>query len=227
MKTLGMIGGTSWHSTIEYYRYINKLAEEINGPIPINPPLLMYSLNVDLMRRGDWDEINQAYLDISLTLQAAGADGIIICANTPHKVIPFVEPKVDIPFIHIADAIGEEAKRLNLKKLALLGTTPVMEDDFIKGRLLSKHQIETEIPRQSAKKEMHRIIAEELTRGIMKDTTKAFVLEEMAEMQTRGTDGVILGCTELPLLIKDEDFDAPLLNTTFLHARKAVDFIFD
>lgn len=226
MKTLGMIGGTSWHSTIEYYRYINQLSEEINGPIPINPPLIMYSLNVDIMRRGDWDEINLAYLDIAVTLQNAGAEAIIICANTPHKVIPYVEPKIDVPFIHIADAIGEEANRLNLKKLSLIGTTPVMEDEFIKGKLLSEYKIPTVIPRESAKNEMHRVIAEELTRGIMKEKTKAFVMAEIAEMETRGAEGVILGCTELPLLIKTDDYNAPLLNTTYLHSKKAVDFIF-
>lgn len=226
MKTLGMIGGTSWHSTIDYYRYINQLVEERNGTPPINPPLLMYSLNVDLMRRNDWDEINQAYLNIALTLQNAGVDAILICANTPHKVCPFVEPKLDIPIIHIADAIGEEAKKLKLKNLSLLGTTNVMEEDFIKERLTDKHQIQTKIPGSDARKKMHRLITEELTRGIMEEKTKQFFLTEMTQLKSQGTDGVILGCTELPLLIKSNDFDLPLLDTTYLHAKKAVDFIF-
>ncbi|MEQ8241589.1 MAG: amino acid racemase [Cyclobacteriaceae bacterium] len=226
MKTLGMIGGTSWHSTINYYRYINQLAEKRNGHPPINPPLLMYSLNVDLMRRNNWDEINQAYLDISLNLQKAGAEAILICANTPHKVCPFVEPKLDIPIIHIADAIGEEAKKLNLKSLSLFGTTNVMEEGFIKERLNDKHQIKTKIPGAAARKEIHRFIAEELTRGILEEEAKQFFLGEMTELKEQGTDGVILGCTELPLLIKKDDFDMPLLDTTYLHAKMAVDFIF-
>lgn len=226
MKTLGMIGGTSWRSTIDYYKYINQLVEERNGPPFINPPLLMYSLKIDLMRRNDWNEINQAYLNISLNLQNAGADAILICANTPHKVHTFVESKLNIPIIHIADAIGEEAKRLNLKKLSLLGTTNVMEESFIKERLNDKHQIQTKIPSPEARKEIHRLIVEELTVGILDERTKQFFLAEMTKLKHQGTDGVILGCTELPLLIKSDDFDLPLLDTTFLHAKKAVDFIF-
>lgn len=220
MKTLGMIGGTSWHSTIDYYRYINQLVEERNGTPPNNPPLLMYSLNVDLMRRNNWDEINQAYLDISLTLRSAGADAILICANTPHKVCPFVEPKLDIPIIHIADAIGEEAKKLKLKNLSLLGTENVMEEDFIKEILTNKYQIQTKIPDSDARKEVHRVIMEELTRGILEEKTRQFFLGEMTQLKSQGTDGVILGCTELPLLIKSDDFDMPLLDTTYLHAKK-------
>lgn len=108
MKTIGMIGGTSWHSTIEYYRHINQLVEKRNARPPINPPLIIYSLNIDLMRRNNWNEINQSYLEISLKLQNAGAGAILICANTPHKVYPFVAPKLAIPIIHIADAIGEK-----------------------------------------------------------------------------------------------------------------------
>ncbi len=225
MKTLGMIGGTSWHSTIDYYRYINQLVGERLNSSMVNPPLLIYSLNIELMRRNNWDEINQAYLDISLTLQNAGAEAILICANTPHKVCPFVEPKLDIPIIHIADATAEEAKRLGLSNLALFGTKQVMEGDFIKERMRNKYQIQTQTPDPETRVKVHTAIAEELTRGIFEDTTKAFFLNEMAALKTQGIDGVILGCTELPILIKPADFDLPLLDTTFLHANKAVDFI--
>jgi len=225
MKTLGLIGGTSWHSTIEYYRYINKLVNELKGDPPVNPPLLMYSLNVDLMRRNDWEEINQSYLDIALTLQNAGAEAILICANTPHKVCPFVEPQLDIPFLHIADAIAAEAKRLGLSSLGLLGTTQVMEENFIRGRLKEKHELETQIPAADTRAKIHAFIAEELTRGIMKPKTKAFFLEEMAKLKNQGAEGIVLGCTELPLLIKSSDFDLPLLDTTYLHAQEAVAFI--
>lgn len=225
MKTLGLIGGTSWHSTIEYYRYINSLINEWKGDPPVNPPLLMYSLNVDLMRRNDWAEINQSYLDIALTLQGAGAEAILICANTPHKVCPFVEPHLEIPIIHIADAIAAEAKRLGLANLGLLGTTQVMEEDFIKGRLKEKHQLETHIPAVDTRAEIHAFIAEELTRGIMKAATKAFFLKEMIKLKTQGAEGIVLGCTELPLLIKKDDFDLPLLDTTYLHAKAAAAFI--
>jgi len=225
MKTLGLIGGTSWHSTMDYYRYINKMINELKGDPPVNPPLLMYSLNVDLMRRNDWEEINQSYLDIALTLQNAGAEAILICANTPHKVCPFVEPQLDIPFLHIADAIAAEAKRLGLSNLGLLGTTQVMEEDFIRGRLKEKHELETQIPAADTRAKIHAFIAEELTRGIMKPKTKAFFLEEMAKLKNQGAEGIVLGCTELPLLIKSSDFDLPLLDTTYLHAQEAVAFI--
>ncbi len=224
MKTLGLIGGTSWHSTIEYYRYINEMINSQFDP-PQNPPLLIYSLNVDLMRRGDWEEINQAYLDISLNLQRAGAKAIVICANTPHKVCPFVAPKLGIPFIHIANAVGEEAKRLGLKKLGLLGTIPVMEEDFISGYLSKEFQIQTIIPDKRKRVQIHRTIANELTQGKFEPATKQFILSEMENLKTQEAEGIILGCTELPMLIKPKDFDLPLLDTTYLHAKKAVDFI--
>jgi aspartate racemase len=225
MKTLGLIGGTSWHSTIDYYRYINQITEERLGAPPVNPPLLIYSLNVDLMRRNDWDEISRAYLDVSLKLQNAGADAIVICANTPHKVCPFVAPKLIIPFIHIADATGEEARKLGLKNLGLLGTKPTMEENFISGPLKDRYHINTQTPERKARHRIHKIIAEELTRGIFEAAAKLFVIEEMEKLKSEGVEGIILGCTELPMLVKPQDFDLPLLDTTFLHARKAVDFV--
>jgi len=224
MKTLGLIGGTSWHSTMEYYRYINQMINDRFDP-PQNPPLLIYSLNVDLMRRGDWEEIKQAYLKIALNLQRGSAEAIVICANTPHKVCPFVAPQLDIPFIHIADAIAEEAEKIGLKNLGLLGTLPVMVDDFIAGHLEKKYQIQTIIPDRRKRVQMHRIIANELTQGKFEENTKQFVLSEMQNMKAEGADGIILGCTELPMLINAQDFDLPLLDTTYLHAKKAVEFI--
>ena len=224
MKTLGLIGGTSWHSTIEYYRYINEMIDKQFDP-PENPPLLIYSLNVDLMRRGNWEKINQAYLEIALNLQSGGAEAIMICANTPHKTIPFVAPNLEIPFIHIADAIGEEAKRLNLKTLGLLGTLPVMEEDFISGYLEKKYQNRIVIPDKRRRVQLHRIIANELTQGVFGDSTREIVISEMENLKNEGAEGIVLGCTELPMLIKPENFDLPLLNTTFLHAKKAVEFI--
>ena len=224
MKTLGLIGGTSWHSTIDYYRYLNSLVGERLGT-HVNPPLLMYSLNVELMRRGEWDEINQRYLEIALILQQAGAEALMICANTPHKVIPFVAPHLDIPFIHIADATGEEAKRLGLGKLGLLGTKYVMQESFITDQLAQLHQIETAVPDPVGIHQVHEIIANELTQGIFADSTKQELIGKMEELRTAGAEGMILGCTELPMILKPEDYDLPLLDTTYLHAKKAVEFI--
>lgn len=224
MKTLGLIGGTSWYSTLVYYRYLNEIVGQRLGT-QVNPPLLLYSLNAALMRRGDWSEINQTFLETASKLQIAGAEGIIICANTPHKVIPFVAPKIHIPFIHIADATGEQAKKMGLKTLGLLGTKYVMEEDFISTPLATKHGLQIHIPPPEDRPKIHKIIAEELTRGIFREQSKRYLLERMAHLRDRGCEAIILGCTEFSLLIKPEDFFLPLLDTTRLHAEMAVDFI--
>lgn len=224
MRTLGMIGGTSWHSTIEYYRYINSMVEERVGQHH-TPPLLLYSLNVQLMVRGDWEEIQQSYLSICQNLEQAGAEAILICANTPHKVIPFVAPQIGIPFIHIANATGEAAQKLGLTHLGLLGTQPVMEEDFISGRISTQHGLEVQVPEELGRSRVHQVIVDELTKGIFTSQTRDMLIEEMQQMHAKGADGMILGCTELPMLIKPEHFDLPLLDTTRLHAQKAVDFI--
>ena len=225
MKTLGMIGGTSWHSTIDYYRLINDLASKRldDGS---NPPLILYSLNIAIMRQMNPDHISAEYLTISKKLQDAGAEGIIICANTPHMVFPVVAPRIDIPILHIADATASEANNLGIHKLGLIGTKVTMEKDFLKDRLRKEHGVDTLTPGMTSREEIHRIISEELTRGQFNDSAKQFLIEEMAKLRMQGADGIILGCTELPLLIHPEDFELPLLNTTLLHAEMAVDFIF-
>lgn len=224
MNLLGMIGGTSWHSTVEYYRLLNELVGEKIGKQQ-NPPLLLYSLNVKLMRGNDPGQIKNSYLEIAQKLENAGAGAIIICANTPHLVYDFVQPKIDIPILHIADAIAKEAKQKGFNKLGLLGTKPTMTGDFLQGRLAKKHQIETIIPEQEYIDETHRFISEELTQGKFTDAAKSFYLNQMQLLKDRGADAVILGCTELPMLIKEKDTEIPLLDTTRLHAQLATDFI--
>ncbi len=226
MKTLGMIGGTSWHSTVDYYRLINELASEKIGK-QANPPLILYSLNIAIMRDGNMDKINKTYLDISLKLQEAGAQGIIICANTPHMVYPFVAPKLSIPILHIGDATAESAVSMGIKKLGLLGTKATMERDFLKHHLRDNFGLDTLTPGMNAREEIHRLISEELTHGILKEETKAYFIEEMEKLKLQGVEGIILGCTELPLLLKPEDFELPLMNTLELHAKKAVKFILE
>lgn len=226
MKTLGMIGGTSWHSTIDYYRLINELAGEKIGK-QANPPLILYSLNIAVMREGTMDKINKIYLDISLKLQEAGAQAIIICANTPHMVYSFVAPKLSIPILHIGDATAERAIELGIRKLGLLGTKATMERDFLKLHLRDNFGIDTLTPGLTARDEIHRLISEELTLGIFTDETKGYFVEEMEKLKLQGAEGIILGCTELPLLLKPDDFELPLLNTLQLHAEKAVQFILE
>ncbi|SKB39832.1 aspartate racemase [Salegentibacter holothuriorum] len=224
MNLLGMIGGTSWHSTIEYYRLLNELVGEEIGTQQ-NPPLLLYSLNVKLMRKNDAEKIKNSYLEIAQKLENAGAKAIIICANTPHLVFDYVQPKINIPVLHIADAIAKKAKQKDFKKLGLLGTKPTMRGSFLSGRLRDKHQIETLIPTDEYIDETHRIISEELTQGKFTNAAKDFYLEQMQLLKERGAEAIILGCTELPMLIKEKDTEIPLLDTTKLHAEMAAEFI--
>lgn len=224
MNTLGMIGGTSWHSTMVYYRMINELVGEAIGT-QANPTLLLYSLNIEIMRKGDRDLINQTYLEVATKLQHAGAEAIIICANTPHMIYPFVAPKIDVPILHIADATGQAAKKQGLKKLGLLGNKPTMTGDFISGYLKSHYGIDTIIPEKEYLDESHKYVSIELTQGQFTPEAKQFFLHQMQLLKDRGADGIILGCTELPMLIDQKDFDLPLLATTQLHIQMAVDFI--
>ena len=145
MKKIGLIGGTSWHSTIVYYRLINEMVGKKIGN-QANPELLIYSLNVELMREQNTEKINHKYLEIANTLQTAGALAVVICANTPHMVHKFVQPQINIPILHIADAIGKSAKQQRLSKLGLLGTLPTMKGDFISSQLKENFEIETIIP---------------------------------------------------------------------------------
>ena len=223
MRTLGLIGGTSWFSTTVYYRHLNEMVAERLGK-PENPPLLLNSLNVAVMRRGDWEEIGQTFLQAAVTLQRAGAEALMICANTPHKVIPFVQPKLDIPFLHIADATAGEARQLGLDALGLLGTLPVLEELFIIERLTA-HDLSVLTPERRERIQLQMAIAEELTQGIFTGQTKAFLLDEMVKLRSKGANGIVLGCTELPLIIEPADFALPLLDTTRLHAAQGVDFI--
>jgi aspartate racemase len=224
MNLLGMIGGTSWHSTIEYYRLLNELIGEEIGSDQ-NPPLLLYSLNVKLMRENDPEKIKKSYLEISQKLENAGAKAIIICANTPHLVFDFVQPKINIPILHIADAIAKEAKQRGYKTLGLLGTKPTMTKTFLQGRLEEKHQIKTIIPAQEDIEKTHGFISEELTQGKFTENAKNFYLKQIQLLQERGAEAIILGCTELPMLIKETDTVIALLDTTQLHAAMAAKFI--
>jgi aspartate racemase len=173
MKKIGLIGGTSWHSTIVYYRLINEMVAEKIGAGG-NPELLIYSLNIELMREQNRGKIDNKYLEVAKTLKAAGAEAIVICANTPHMVYNFVQPQIDIPILHIADAIGKEAKKLQLKKLGLLGNRPTMTGDFIPSQLKENYGIETILPDTEYLERNHHFVSAELTRGIFSKEAKSF-----------------------------------------------------
>lgn len=224
MKTLGMIGGTSWHSTIVYYRLINEIVGAKIGA-QANPPLIIHSLNIELMREQNVEKINATYLKVSQKLEKAGAEAIIICANTPHMVYDFVQPKIGIPILHIADATGKEASKLGLEKLGLLGNRPTMTKSFIQSQIAANYGIETSIPDEQHLDKCHDYVSKELTQGKFTDKAKDFFIEQMQFLKSKGAEGIILGCTELPMLIDQKDIDMPLLATTQLHAQMAVDFI--
>ena len=192
-----------------------------------NPPLIIYSLNIELMREQNWKKINDKYLEVALKLQTAGAEGIVICANTPHKVYDFVQPKISIPILHIADATGKEAGLKGLKRLGLLGNRPTMTGTFIPAVLRDSYDIETIIPSDEYIDQAHHYVSKELTQGIFSNEAKEFFLGQIAKLKEKGADGIVLGCTELPLLIDQKEVDIPVLPTTHLHAQMATRFIFD
>lgn len=224
MKTLGLIGGTSWHATQEYYRLINEGFCDANGSLE-SPELILYSINIAVMRANDKEKIIETYAEVSKKLEQAGAEAIVICANTPHLVCDTVQEKIGVPFLHIAEATGREAKRLGLQKLGLLGTKPTMKGKFISGLLEDSFGIEVIYPENGRFDTTHDYIADELTQGVFSNGAKDFYSKEIERMKERGADGIILGCTELPILLKDTKATLPLLATTYLHAQMAVDFI--
>ena len=225
MKTLGLIGGTSWYSTLEYYKLINEMvAEELGSQA--NPELIIYSINIEIMRSQDWDRINDKYLEVSKKLEAAGAEGILICANTPHKVYNFVQPKISIPILHIARSTGRAAEDQSLSTLGLLGNRPTMTLGYIPDILKNEYGIKTLIPdNEGSINKSHYFVSKELTRGEFTDRAREFYRDQINKLKDRGAEGIILGCTELPILLENEKADIPLLHTTDLHAKMAADFI--
>ena len=226
MKTLGLIGGTSWVSTIDYYRYINELANEKRGGLNY-APILLYSLNFNdvktLADAGDWENFGKLFSKKAQILESAGAEAIMLCANTSHIVAEKVEENIGIPLIHITDATAKEIVRQNLKKVALLGTRFTMENDFYAKRL-SRFEIETIIPNEEERDFIHSSIFDELGKDIFTEETKQKYLEIIRNLNERGAEGVIFGCTEIPMLLKPEDCPIPSFDTTLIHAKAAVEF---
>ncbi len=227
MKTIGLIGGMSWESTVDYYRIINQEVGRRLGELH-SAKILMYSVEFGelepLMREGKWDEIGGRMATIAKTLESGGADVILLCTNTVHKVAGWIERAITVPFIHIADATGEEITRKGLKKVALLGTRYTMEGDFYRDRLTEKFGLSVLIPPDDERGIINDVIFNELCKGVInqssKDQFKAFI----KGLVGRGADGIILGCTEIPMLIKQGDCPVPLLDTTSIHALRAVEY---
>lgn len=224
MKKLGLIGGTSYHSTIDYYRMINEKVGDIVGHNQ-NPELLLYSLNIALMRSGDQEKIKREYLRISKELISIGAEGILICANTPHLVYEFVQAKIEVPILHIGQAIGAYAQKNNFKNLGLFATKPTVKIGFLENFIKEKYDLEVTLPDEENIDKIHSYISNELTQGIFSDEAKSYFKQQMKVLKEKGADAMILGCTELPILIKQDESDFQLIDTTGLHVDLAVNFI--
>jgi len=225
MKTIGLLGGMSWESTASYYRLINQGVRAALGSLH-SAQLVMLSVDFDpiakLQHDGNWDETGRLLAENARRIQAAGADFLAICANTMHIVAPQIESAVDIPVLHIADATAEVLIERGIRTAGLLGTAFTMEEDFYKGRLQRKHGIDVLIPDAQDRRRVHDIIYQELCLGEQRASSRAEFVRIIADLAARGAGGVILGCTEIGMLVQQSDTSVMLLDTTILHADKLV-----
>lgn len=225
MKTIGMLGGMSWESSLEYYRIVNEAVKAQLGSLHSAKCVLV---SVDfaeielLQSSGRWDEATQAMIAAARQVEAGGADFLLICTNTMHKMAEAVQASVEIPLLHIADAAAEVILAQGLRKVGLLGTRFTMEEQFYRGRLAEQHGLEVVIPGEADRAMVHRVIYEELVLGKTLPESKAEYQRIIANLVAQGAEGIILGCTEIGLLVKNEDAEVPLFDTTQIHALAAV-----
>lgn len=227
MKTIGLIGGLSWESSAEYYRIINELTREKLGGLH-SAKSLMYTFDFheieELQHKGDWDEATKLMITAAKNLESGRADFLLICSNTMHKMAEDVEKNVSIPLLHIADGTAEKIVEKGIKKVGLLGTGFTMEQDFYKGRLKSKYSLEVIIPEEADRKIVHDVIYNELCVGKIKQDSKEEYVRIMKDLVDKGAEAIILGCTEITLLVKQTDSSVPLFDTTAIHAQAAVEY---
>ncbi len=227
MKTIGLIGGLSWESSIEYYRIINQETQKRLGGVH-SARCLLYSFDFGeieaLQAAGDWDGASERMVDAARRLQSAGADCIVICSNTMHLMADAVEAAAALPLIHIADATAAPIMAKGLQRVGLLGTSFTMERDFYRGRMSERFGLDVQIPNAAGRAIVHDIIYEELVRGIIRDESRRRYQALIEGLADAGAEAVILGCTEIGLLIKPEHSALPTFDTTVLHALAAVDW---
>ncbi|MFP4475432.1 MAG: aspartate/glutamate racemase family protein [Desulfatibacillaceae bacterium] len=225
MKTIGMLGGMSWESTVTYYRTMN---QEVNARLGgfHSAKALLYSVDFaeleGCLRAGDWDAVSRTLGDAAWRLEGAGADFLLICTNTMHEVFDNVADAVSIPVVHIADATADAIKARGLSRVGLLGTSFTMERTFFTDRL-ARHGIDTIVPESGARSMVHTVIFDELCQGVFTDESRNRYLDVIGELRGRGAQGIVLGCTEIGLLVRDRDTDLPLFDTAIIHAKMAVD----
>ncbi len=230
MKTIGMIGGMSWESSIEYYRIINQAVREKLGGLHSARSIMVsveFAEIEALQHQNQWDKLADIMIAAGKSLEKGGADFVIICTNTMHKLYDNVQNAINIPMLNIADATAEKILSDGIKRIALLGTRFTMEENFYKGRLVDKFGLDVIIPAPEQMKTVHRVIYDELCAGIINQDSKQHYADIIRDLVGRGAGGAILGCTEIGLLVKQEDSPVPLFDTTEIHARAAVDYALD
>ncbi|MEA5100847.1 aspartate/glutamate racemase family protein [Pantoea sp. S18] len=224
MKMIGLIGGMSWESTALYYRIINEQVKQQLGGLH-SARSLMYSVDFHeiekLQAAGEWQQAGEILAEAAVSLEKGGADFIVLCTNTMHKVAQQITDAVSIPLLHIADATAQRIRQAGVKKVGLLATAFTMEQEFYKGRL-NQSEIEVLVPDAAGRKVVHDIIYQELCLGVIRDESRAQYRKIIAELVEQGAEAIILGCTEITLLVKTEDSSVPLFDTTLIHAQDAV-----
>lgn len=227
MKTIGLIGGMSWESSLEYYRIINETVREYLGGLH-SAQIVMHSFDfaeiAELQHAGNWDQAAKSLTGAAKRLEQAGADVLVICTNTMHKSADQVQENVHVPLLHIADATAEQVKARGLMKVGLLGTKFTMEDNFYKGRMSDKHGIEVIVPDEHERQIINQVIFDELCIGQVKQASKEKFRTIMQNLAENGAEGIILGCTEICLLVDQQDAQVPVFDTTAIHATSAALF---
>lgn len=227
MKTIGLIGGMSWQSTVPYYRLINEIVSQKLGGLH-SAKLILWNMDFEaiasLQRQGHWQEAGAVMADVALRLQQAGAESIVICTNTMHKLVPDMQPHLQIPILHIADATAQVIRQAGLRKVGLLGTRFTMEDSFYVSHLREHYGLEVITPDAAARQLVHNVIFNELCVGEEKATSRAQYREIMAALVQQGAEGIIFGCTEIAMLVDQTDASVPVFDTTTLHARYAAEW---
>ncbi|OAT22775.1 aspartate racemase [Buttiauxella gaviniae ATCC 51604] len=228
MKTIGLLGGMSWESTIPYYRLINEGIKEKLGGLH-SAKIVLHSVDFHEIEacqsKGEWDLAGEMLAQAAVGLQKAGAEGIVLCTNTMHKVAHHIESRCGLPFLHIADATGRAITAQNVQRVALLGTRYTMEQDFYRGRLSAEFGIESLIPEEPQRLRINQIIFEELCLGKITEESKRYYQQVIEELQGQGAQGVIFGCTEIGLLLNQQDCPLPVFDTAAIHAADAVNFM--
>jgi len=227
VKTIGLLGGMSWESTVSYYQIINRAVGERLGGLH-SAKILLHSVDfaeIERLQHADrWAEAGSLLAEAAMALEGAGADFLLICTNTMHRVAPAIEARVRVPLLHIADPTAEAIKAAGISTVGLLGTRFTMEQDFYRGRLQRKFGLTVHVPEPASRELIHQVIYQELCRGVISEPSRASLQRVVAGLVGMGAEAVILGCTEIGILLRDEDVSIPLFDTTLLHAEAAASF---